>query len=48
MDASRATAYLETDKDGNVALYERLGFRVVAREDILGVPCWFMSRPPGA
>jgi len=47
MDATRATAYLETDTDVNVAMYERLGFRVVAREEVLGVACWFMSRPPG-
>ncbi len=44
MDADRATAYLETDKDVNVRIYEKSGFKVVSREDVIGVPCWYMSR----
>lgn len=44
MDQARADAYLETDKEVNVTFYERAGFKVVQRKDVLGVPCWFMSR----
>jgi ribosomal protein S18 acetylase RimI-like enzyme len=44
MDADRADAYLETDKEINVKIYEKFGFKVVAREEIIGVPCWSMSR----
>jgi hypothetical protein len=45
MDASRAAAYLETDKQVNVPFYERFGFRVRAEATILGTPNWFMIRP---
>ena len=38
--------YLETDKAINVTLYERHGFVVTADEDVLGVHCWYMRRPP--
>jgi ribosomal protein S18 acetylase RimI-like enzyme len=49
MDQERAEAYLETDKESNVRFYERAGFTVGQRKDVVGVPCWFMSRPgPGA
>lgn len=46
MDALAATAYLETDLATNVAFYETLGFVVTTHERVLGVPNWFMSRPP--
>lgn len=46
MDEDRVVAYLETDKDVNVTIYEKIGFKVVAREDVIGVPCWYMSRLP--
>ena len=46
MDEARADAYLETDKDRNVSFYERVGFKIIERKDALGIPCWFMSRPP--
>lgn len=46
MDRERASAYLETDREPNVRFYERAGFAVEAREDVVGVPCWFMSRRP--
>ncbi|HLY10666.1 MAG TPA: GNAT family N-acetyltransferase [Planctomycetota bacterium] len=48
MDQARSPAYLETDKDVNVTFYERAGFGVLQRKEALGVPCWFMSRPPGS
>jgi ribosomal protein S18 acetylase RimI-like enzyme len=44
MDAERATAYLETDKKENVAIYERFAFRTVAEDQVLGIPNWFMVR----
>ena len=46
MDAAGEVAYLETDKLINVTFYERFGFEVVHREDVLGVPNWFMRRDP--
>jgi len=45
MDQARSEACLETDKDVNVKFYERAGFQIVQRKEIIGVPCWFMSRP---
>ncbi|SRR5581483_8575029 len=48
VDSCRSLAYLETDKEENVRLYRRFGFRVVASAEVLGVPNWFMSRPPQA
>jgi GNAT superfamily N-acetyltransferase len=47
MDQARSEAHLETDKDVNVAFYERAGFKVDGRKVVVGVPCWFMTRPPG-
>ena len=45
MDLERSDAYLETDKEMNVNFYRKAGFKVLQRKDVLGVPCWFMSRP---
>jgi ribosomal protein S18 acetylase RimI-like enzyme len=47
LDGENARAYLETDKDENVHFYRKFGFDVIAQADVLGVPNWFMSRPPG-
>lgn len=44
MDAAGDDAYLETDKPINVRFYERFGFEVVAEQEVLGVPNWFMLR----
>lgn len=46
MDALKAIAWLETDLEINVAFYRTLGFAVILQESVLGVPNWFMSRPP--
>ncbi|MHA6645551.1 GNAT family N-acetyltransferase [Mesorhizobium sp. A623] len=46
MDELSVTAYLETDLAINVAFYETLGFVVIRREFVLGVPNWFMCLPP--
>src|SRR5262249_22452121 len=44
IDEQRAPAYLETDVDRNVLLYEQFGFRVVAQAEINGVHNRFMWR----
>jgi ribosomal protein S18 acetylase RimI-like enzyme len=44
VDEQGLPAYLETDVDRNVALYEQFGFRVIAREEIAGVNNRFMWR----
>lgn len=48
LDAAGVPGYLETDKEQNVAFYERCGFEVVASDRVIGVRNWFMSRPPSA
>jgi GNAT superfamily N-acetyltransferase len=48
MDAADATSYLETDKRENVAIYEHIGFRTVAEDQVLGITNWFMRRGPHA
>jgi ribosomal protein S18 acetylase RimI-like enzyme len=46
VDAAGDAAWLETDKAINVRFYQRFGFEAVAEELVLGVPCWYMRRPP--
>jgi len=46
VDKLGEAAYLETDKPENVKLYQRFGFSIIHEESILGVPNWFMWRPP--
>lgn len=48
LDRLDAVAWLETDLAINVAFYETLGFMVMAREPVLGVPNWFMRRVASA
>jgi ribosomal protein S18 acetylase RimI-like enzyme len=45
-DEQAMYAFLETDVDKNVELYEQFGFVVTASEPILGVDTRFMSRAP--
>jgi ribosomal protein S18 acetylase RimI-like enzyme len=48
IDDEGASAYLETQKERNVGLYERLGFGVAAREafpKLEGLSNWAMVRP---
>ena len=47
-DAQSTPAYLETDVDRNVALYERFGFKVIDQEAISGVSNRFMWREAAA
>ena len=44
VDEQQRAGYLETDVDRNVALYERFGFAVIAREEVNGVDNRFMWR----
>lgn len=46
VDQSGQAAYLETDRPENVRLYERFGFRVIEEGPVVGIPNWFMWRPP--
>lgn len=46
VDAAASAAYLETDVDRNVTLYERFGFKVIGRTDINGVDNRFLWRDP--
>ena len=44
VDACQAEAYLETDLDKNVRLYEKFGFKLTAETEIFGVKNRFMLR----
>jgi ribosomal protein S18 acetylase RimI-like enzyme len=44
VDQQASAAFLETDVDMNVALYQQFGFKVVAREEIIGIDTRFMWR----
>ena len=44
VDEKGSPAFLETDVDRNVELYESFGFTVLSREDIVGVDTRFMWR----
>ncbi|MCK9538826.1 GNAT family N-acetyltransferase [Dokdonella sp.] len=48
LDRVGGAGYLETDKEANVRLYARGGFRVIAQREVLGIHNWFMLRPPPA
>jgi ribosomal protein S18 acetylase RimI-like enzyme len=48
LDEREAAAFLETDVDRNVSLYEKLGFTVTMRQEIVGVDTRFMWRDPHA
>ncbi|UCC93550.1 MAG: GNAT family N-acetyltransferase [Thermoplasmata archaeon] len=45
-DDRRIGAYLETDAEANVRLYERFGFHVMETKEIFGVTNYFMWREP--
>lgn len=45
-DELGVSAYLETNVESNVALYQRRGFQVVEQADNHGFPTWGMVRPP--
>jgi GNAT superfamily N-acetyltransferase len=45
MDRLQTLSYLETDKFENIGFYQKFGFTVIAKAEVLKVPNWFMSRP---
>jgi len=45
-DRDGVLAYLETDKAENVGFYEKFGFETTGEATVIGVPNWFMRRPP--
>jgi GNAT superfamily N-acetyltransferase len=45
VDGWGAPAYLETDRESNLALYAGVGFELLGRIEVLGVPIWRMQRP---
>lgn len=46
MDDAGEIAFLETETAENVVFYRRLGFEVVSRAELPGLPLWFMRRDP--
>jgi predicted N-acetyltransferase YhbS len=46
VDEQGTAAFLETDVDRNVPLYEAVGFTVTRRQEIVGVDTRFMWREP--
>jgi len=44
VDREAQPAYLETDREENVAFYARSGFEVATTLDVLGIPVWCMWR----
>ena len=48
VDEDAAPAWLETDRQTNVAFYRRAGFEVAHRTEVLGTPVWCMGRPERA
>jgi ribosomal protein S18 acetylase RimI-like enzyme len=44
LDEQAMTAFLETDVDRNVTLYEQFGFQVIAKAEIIGINTRFMCR----
>lgn len=45
-DGMHVGCYLENTNPRNVNLYQRFGFNIIDQEEIIGVPNWFMWRPP--
>ncbi|GAB2600923.1 GNAT family N-acetyltransferase [Pseudactinotalea suaedae] len=44
LDVAGVDGYLETDRPEAVGFYERFGYAVVDKTDVLGTRCWFMRR----
>jgi ribosomal protein S18 acetylase RimI-like enzyme len=46
-DDEHVGCYLENADPRNIPFYQRFGFQVISEKEILGIPSWFMWRPPG-
>lgn len=45
-DAEHVGCYLENANPRNVPFYQRFGFQITNQKEIIGIPAWFMWRPP--
>jgi ribosomal protein S18 acetylase RimI-like enzyme len=45
-DEAQVGCYLENANPRNVPFYQRFGFEIVDEKKIIGLPAWFMWRPP--
>jgi ribosomal protein S18 acetylase RimI-like enzyme len=46
-DEAGVGCYLENANPRNISFYLRCGFLIVGELEIIGIPTWFMWRPPG-
>jgi ribosomal protein S18 acetylase RimI-like enzyme len=46
VDAKGVGCYLENANPINTAFYQRFGFQIIHEKEIIGLPTWFMWRPP--
>jgi GNAT superfamily N-acetyltransferase len=46
-DAEQVGCYLESADPRNIPFYQRSGYEIIAEKVIIGLPAWFMWRPPG-
>ncbi|MGX1586084.1 GNAT family N-acetyltransferase [Microbacterium sp. NPDC055502] len=46
LDSIGVPGYAETDRPEAVGFYRRHGYAVIGEADVLGVPNWFLRRPP--
>jgi ribosomal protein S18 acetylase RimI-like enzyme len=46
-DKAHVGCYLENANPINTAYYQHFGFQVTHHKEIIGIPTWFMWRPPG-
>jgi GNAT superfamily N-acetyltransferase len=45
-DMERVGCYLESANPRNIPFYQRLGYEILMEKVIIGLPAWFMWRPP--
>lgn len=45
-DEEHVGCYLENANPRNIPFYQRFGFQIIHEKDIIGIPSWFMWRPP--
>ncbi len=45
-DADGVGCYLENANSRNTIFYQRFGFEITEQREVIGVPTWFMWRPP--
>jgi ribosomal protein S18 acetylase RimI-like enzyme len=46
-DEEQVGCYLENANPRNIPFYQRCGFQIINEKEIIGIPSWFMWRPPG-